>query len=61
MMIATQSDIVHAVGVVSKFMHNTGRSHWNAIKHVFRYLVGTKDYGILFCPNKNSSVISYTD
>ena len=33
-MIATQSDIAHVVGVVSKIMHNPGRPHWNAVKHV---------------------------
>ena len=42
-------------------MHNPGRSHWNAIKHVFRYLVGTKDHGILFGLNKNKDVVGYTD
>ena len=42
-------------------MHNPDRSHWNAIKHWFRYLVGTKDYGILFGPKDTSSVIGYTD
>ena len=28
---------------------------------MFGYLVGTKDHGILFGPNKNSSVVCYTD
>jgi ATP-binding cassette subfamily B (MDR/TAP) protein 1 len=45
-MVATQPDIAHAVGVVSRFMHNPGRPHWNAVKHMFRYLVGTQDYDI---------------
>ena len=60
-MVATQPDIAHAVGVVNRFMHNPGRSHWNVVKHVFRYLVGTKDHGILFGLDKTSSVVSYTD
>mgnify|MGYP000397331465 CR=1 FL=1 len=34
-LVTTRPDIDHAVGVVNKFMHNPGRSHWNAIKHVF--------------------------
>ena len=37
------------------------RSHWNVVKHVFRYLVGTQDLGILFGSNKNSSIVDYTD
>ena len=60
-MVATRPDFSHTVGVVSRFMHNSGRSHWNAVKHVFRYLTGTKDHGILFGPNKNSGVVGYTD
>ena len=42
-------------------MHNPGQSHWNAVKHVFRYLTGTKEHGILFGPNKTSSIVGYTD
>ena len=42
-------------------MHNPGQSHWNAVKHVFRYLVGTKDYDILFGPKKILGVVGYTD
>ena len=60
-MAATRHDIAHVVRVVCKFMHNPSRSHWKAVKHVFRYLVGRKDYGILFSPNNTSSVASYTD
>ena len=60
-MVVTRPDIAHAVGVVSRFMHNSGRSHWNAVKHVFRYLAGTKDHGILFDPNLTLGVVGYTD
>ena len=60
-MVATRPDIAHIIGVISRFMHNLGQSHWNAVKHVFRYLMGTKDYGILSGPNDTSSVVSYTN
>ena len=60
-MVATRPDISHAVGVVSRFMHNPGRSHWNTVKHVFRYLAGTKDHNILFGLNPTSGVVVYTD
>ena len=59
--VATRPDIAHVVGVVSRFMHNPGRSHWNAVKHVFKYLPDTKNHGILFGLNKNSTVVGYTD
>ena len=60
-MVATRPDIAHAVGIVSRFKHNPGRAHWNALKHIFRYLVGTKDYGIAFVPDEPSSLVGYTD
>ena len=60
-MVATRPDISHAVGVVSRFMHNPDRSHRNAIKHVFRYLARTNDHDILFGPNPTSGVVGYTD
>ena len=60
-MVATRPDITHVVGVVNIFMHNAGRPHWNVVRHVFRYLVGTQERGILFGPNKNLYVIVYID
>ena len=60
-MVATRPNISHVVGVVSRFMHNPGRSHWNAVRHVFRYLAATKDHDILFGVNSTSSVVGYTD
>ena len=60
-MVVTRPDISHAVGVASRFMHNPDRPHWNAVKHVFRYLAGTKDHDILFGPNSTPSVVGYTD
>ena len=59
--VTTRPDISHVVGVISRFMHNPGRSHWNIVKHVFRYLAGTKDHDILFGPNSTSGVVGYTD
>ncbi|MCO5568331.1 hypothetical protein L7F22_022030 [Adiantum nelumboides] len=41
-MVATRPDIAHAVGVVSRFMANPGRLHWDAVKSIMRYLKGTK-------------------
>ncbi|KAL9431581.1 hypothetical protein AB3S75_026719 [Citrus x aurantiifolia] len=31
-MVCTRPDIAHGVGVVSRFMGNPGREHWNAVK-----------------------------
>ncbi|KAG9444911.1 hypothetical protein H6P81_016251 [Aristolochia fimbriata] len=50
-MVSTRSDIAHAVGVVSRFMKNPGKEHWEAVKWIFRYLKGTSDYCLCFGGN----------
>ena len=37
-MVCTRLDIAQAVGVLSKFMSNPGKEHWNFVKRVFRHL-----------------------
>ena len=59
-MVATRPDIAHVVGVINWFMHNPDRSHWSTVKHVFRYLVVTKDYRILFGPNNTLGSVILT-
>jgi hypothetical protein len=56
-MVATRPD----TGVVSIFMHNPGRPHWNVVNHIFRYLVGTQDYDINFGPNEPLGLVGFTD
>ncbi|KAM7513548.1 hypothetical protein LguiA_003131 [Lonicera macranthoides] len=45
---ASRPDLAHAVGMVSRYMSNPGKEHWNAVKWVLRYLQGTKSLGIVF-------------
>ena len=60
-MVVTRPTLAHAIGVISKFMHNPDRLHLNEVKHRLRCLVCTQVVDILFDPNKNSNVVSYTD
>ena len=46
--VCTRPDILYAVTVVARFMHNPGEVHWTAVKRIFRYLRGTINYGIWF-------------
>ena len=47
-MVYTRPDIGHAVGVVSRFMSNPGKIHWEAVKWIFRYLQGTTEKCLSF-------------
>ena len=59
-MICTRPDIAYAVGVVSRYMSNPGKKHWEAVKGVMRYLNGTKKLCICF-GKKEACVLGYTD
>ncbi|KAL8125138.1 hypothetical protein AgCh_012713 [Apium graveolens] len=37
-LVCTRPDIAHAVGVVSRYLSNPGREHWEAMKWILRYL-----------------------
>lgn len=41
-------DITYAVSVLSRFSENPGRAHWDAVKHMFRYLAGTKNLKLTY-------------
>eukprot|EP00253_Pinus_taeda_P013465 PITA_13465 len=47
-MVSTRPDILHAVGVLSRFMAKPGKEHWQAVKRVLRYLRGKSDHCIVF-------------
>jgi transposase InsO family protein len=47
----TRPDIAHAVGVASRFVSNPMVNHWNGVKRIFKYLQGTRNYGILMEPS----------
>jgi hypothetical protein len=44
----TRPDISHAVGILSRFMAYPTTTHWEAAKHVLRYLKGTSTLGLRF-------------
>ena len=51
-MVSTRPDIAHAVGTVSRYLSNPGKSHWNAVKWILRYLRGTSKLCICFGGSK---------
>jgi hypothetical protein len=42
MSIAMCPNITFAVSVLSQFLDNLGEAHWDMVKHIFHYLMGTK-------------------
>ena len=59
-MVCTRPDIAHAVGVVSRFLSNPGKKHWEAVKWILRYLKGTSKSSLCF-EKANPVLEGYTD
>ena len=47
-MVCTKPDIAHAVGVVSRYMNNLGKEHWDAVKWIIRYLKVISAHALCF-------------
>ena len=60
-MVVTRPDLAYVVGVVSRYMSNPGRKHWEAVKHIFRYLRGTKDAHLNLRSTNSTEVEGHTN
>ena len=51
-MLGTHPDISYAVTTVSKFLSNPGMAHWDVVKRIYRYLLGSKDLWLAYGGDK---------
>ena len=47
-MVRTRPDLSQVVSMISRYMHDPGRGHWEAVKWVLRYIKGTIDTALVF-------------
>ena len=59
-MLCTRPNICYSVGMVSRYQSNLGLKHWQAVKHILKYLRRTRDYMLVY-HSKNLIPIGYTD
>ncbi|CAL5436624.1 unnamed protein product [Camellia sinensis] len=57
----TRPDIMHAMSLLSRYMHRASEIHFQARKRILRYVKGIIDYGIRFSQAKNFSLYGYSD
>ncbi|KAE8690124.1 hypothetical protein F3Y22_tig00110926pilonHSYRG00104 [Hibiscus syriacus] len=62
-MVCTRPDISQTVGVVSRYMHDPGKEHWQAVKWILRYILNTIDVGLIFQQDRQDGqcVVGYCD
>ena len=60
--LTTRPDITFSAGVLARFNSNPGPAHWQAAKHLMRYLKGTTHYRITYGPSLSPQpFITYSD
>ena len=47
-MLCTRPDICYSVGMVNRYQSNPGPKHWQAVKHILKYLRRTRDYMLVY-------------
>ncbi|XP_034681024.1 secreted RxLR effector protein 161-like [Vitis riparia] len=57
----TRPDIMHAVSVISRYMECPIEIHLLATKRIFRYLQGTKEFGLFYNNGEKSDLFGFTD
>jgi len=56
----TRPDIAFSVNLLARYSCEPTPRHWNGIKHIFRYLKGTSDFGLYYACG-SSNLAGYTD
>lgn len=60
--VVSRSDIAYSVNIVSRYLNKHSQSHWNAVKRIFKYLLDTVDYGLLYeIQDKSIGLNGYSD
>ena len=57
----TRPNICFAVNLLSRFSSCPTQRHWNGIKHILRYLQGTKDLGLFYTNHNKEGLVGFAD
>ncbi|KAF7761121.1 hypothetical protein Agabi119p4_10530 [Agaricus bisporus var. burnettii] len=58
----TRPDIAYAVSYLGRFNSNPAPAHWHAVKHLFRYLIGTMHYKLVYRASDSEELFTtYSD
>lgn len=48
LMVETRSDIAYAIGMLAKFVETQTDTHWKALQKAIRYLIYSRNLGLIF-------------
>jgi hypothetical protein len=61
LMIGTRPDIAFAVTKLAQFSANLSQEHFERAKYICRYLIGTKNYSLVFKHALGKGLVAYMD
>ncbi|KAG5900037.1 hypothetical protein JTB14_009115 [Gonioctena quinquepunctata] len=62
LMLGTRSDLAYSIEFLSRLLENPTAEDVAKVKRVYRYIAGTLDLGIIYCPNfKRGTLECYSD
>ena len=50
--VSMRPDIAFAVSTIAQFSSDSGLTHWEAVKRIYHYILGTKNLGLTFGNSK---------
>ena len=61
-MICTRPNLTHSISLLSKYMSNLGKEHWEALKWLLKYIKGTLTEGLIYHSSKEGvKLIGFMD
>jgi hypothetical protein len=60
-MLNIKVNIAYAIIKLARYASNPNNTHFTAVKRVYKYLKGIKDYSITYYKNKNYFISGYYD
>ena len=59
-MVCTKPDLTQAISVVSRYMGNHRKEHWQVVKCILRYLKGTTNIGLVYHRSMSYALAGYS-
>ncbi|XP_074355713.1 secreted RxLR effector protein 161-like [Apium graveolens] len=57
----TRPDIAFVMKLLARFILDPTKRNWDGIKHIFEYLRGTVDLGLILSNSSTSQLVGYAD
>ncbi|XP_050104784.1 uncharacterized mitochondrial protein AtMg00810-like [Malus sylvestris] len=57
----TRPDLAYAVNTACQYMHTPTEVHYDLVKRILRYVLGSLEYGLTYSSSSNPSLVAFSD